>query len=68
MAGVVELVAVGVIVVFAIGAVFGVIFIVVAGIKAEENVARRRRATTLYGQPSSAMNRGVRKLLTGTRG
>jgi hypothetical protein len=67
MASVVELVAVGAIVVFAIGAVFGVIFIVVAGIKAEENVARRRRATTLHGQPASAMNRGVRKLLTGAR-
>ena len=65
MASVVELVAVFVIVVFVIGAVFGVIFIVVAGVKAEENVARKRRASTLRDEPTSTMARGVRKLLTG---
>ena len=63
MAGTVELLAVGVIVVFAIGAMFGVILIVAAGIKTEENVARRRnlararRSTTLYDEPTSTMTR-----------
>jgi hypothetical protein len=67
MAAVVELAAVFLVVAFVIGAVFGVIFIVVTGIKAEENVARKRRATTLHNQAASAMTRGVRKLLTGAR-
>lgn len=62
MASVVELVAVLNIVVFVIGAAVGVIFIVAAGVKAEENVARRRRATTLRDEPASSMTRGVRRL------
>ena len=62
MASVVELVAVFVIVVFVIGAVFGVIFIVAAGVKAEENVARKRRATTLRDEPANIMTQGVRRL------
>jgi hypothetical protein len=48
--------------VFVIGAVFGVIFIVAAGVKAEENVARQRRATTLRDEPTNTMTRGVRRL------
>ena len=68
MASTTELVAVIIIAVFFIGTAFGVILIVAAGIKAEENVARRRnlarwgRATTLYDEPSSTMTRGVRRL------
>lgn len=68
MASTTELVAVIVIAVFFIGTAFGVILIVAAGIKAEENVARRRnvvrweRATTLYDEPTSTMTRGVRRL------
>ena len=50
MAGVVELVAVIVIVAFSLGGVFAVILIVAAGIHAEENVARKRRSTTLHDQ------------------
>jgi hypothetical protein len=68
MASTTELVAVIIIAVFFIGTAFGVILIVAAGIKAEENVARRRnlarrsRATTLYDEPTSTMTRGVRRL------
>jgi hypothetical protein len=68
MASTTELVAVIIIAVFFVGTTFGVILIVAAGIKAEENVARKRnlarwgRATTLYGEPSSTMTRGVRRL------
>jgi hypothetical protein len=70
VANVVELVAVVAIVAFVVGATFGVILIVVAGIKAEENVARkrnlaRRRATTLYDEPAGAVARGVRWVTTG---
>ena len=70
MANVVELVAVVTIVAFVIGATFGVILIVVAGIKAEENVARKRnlarqRATTLYDEPAGTVARGVRWVTTG---
>jgi hypothetical protein len=70
VANVVELVAVVAIIAFVIGASFGVIIIVAAGIKAEENVARRRnrarqRATTLYDEPASTMTRGVRWVTTG---
>jgi hypothetical protein len=66
MANVFELVAITAIVAFFIGGAFGVIFIVAAGIKAEESVARKRnlarqqRATTLYDEPTSTMTRGVR--------
>jgi hypothetical protein len=68
MASYVELVAVVIIAIFAVGVLFGVVLIVAAGIKAEENVARSRnrarqqRATTLYDEPSSTMTRGVRRL------
>ncbi len=62
MAGVVELVAVFIIVVFTMGAVAGVIFIVAAGVRAEEDVARRRRSTTLRDGPSSRTTRGIRRL------
>lgn len=62
MAGVVELVAVVIIVTFVIGAVFMMILIVAAGVRAEENVARHRRATTLRDEPTSTMTRGVRRL------
>ena len=62
MAGVVELVAVFVIVAFTVGAIFMMILIVAAGVRAEENVARKRRATTLRDEPTSTMTRGVRKL------
>jgi hypothetical protein len=62
MAGVVELVAVSVIIAFAVGGIFMMILIVAAGIRAEENVARQRRATTLRDEPTSNMTRGVRKL------
>jgi hypothetical protein len=68
MASVTEVVAVIVIAVFFVGTAFGVILIVAAGIKAEENVARRRheariqRSTTLYDEPTSTMTRGVRRL------
>lgn len=65
MASVIELVAVFVIVAFVIGAAFGVIFIVVAEVKAEESVARKQRVTTLRDEPTNTMARGVRKLLTG---
>lgn len=64
MASVFELVAVAAIVAFLLGGVFGVIFIVANGIKAEEKVARQRararqRATTLYDEPTSNLTRGV---------
>jgi hypothetical protein len=62
VAGVVELVAVVVIVAFVIGGVFAVILVVAAGIHAEENVARKRRSTTLHDQAVSDMTRGVRRL------
>jgi len=63
MANVFELVAVTAIVAFLLGGVFGVIFIVANGIKAEEKVAlqrarARQRATTLYDEPSN-LTRGV---------
>jgi hypothetical protein len=66
MASAVELVAVGVIVVFVIGTSCGVILVVAMGIRAEEKLARRRsrarqRATTLYDEPVSVMTRGVRR-------
>jgi hypothetical protein len=57
MASIVELTAGFVIVMFVIGAVFGVILCVAAGVKAEENLARRRRATTLRDEPTSTMKR-----------
>jgi hypothetical protein len=63
MASVVELVAVFIIVVFVIGAAFGVVLIVASGVKAEENVARQRRATTLRDEPDSTLTRGVRRLM-----
>jgi hypothetical protein len=64
MANVFELVAVAAIVAFLLGGVFGVIFIVANGIRAEEKVAReraraRQRATTLYEEPTSNLTRGV---------
>jgi hypothetical protein len=68
MASVTGLIVVIAIVVFCVGAVFGVIFIVATGIRAEEAVARRRglerrgRGTTLYDEPTSTMTRGVRRL------
>jgi hypothetical protein len=61
MASAVALVPVGIIVV-AVGAIFGVILIVAAEDKAEENVARKRRPTTLYGEATSTVTRGVRRL------
>jgi hypothetical protein len=65
MANVFELVAITAVVAFLLGGVFGVIFIVSNGIRAEEKVARnraraRQRATTLYDQPTSYLTRGVR--------
>jgi NhaP-type Na+/H+ or K+/H+ antiporter len=70
MANVVELAAVGAIVAYVIGVASGVIFMVAAGIRVEEKVARRRnlarrRATTLYDEPTTPMTRGVRWMTTG---
>ena len=70
MASVVELAAVGAIVAYVIGIASGVIFMVAAGIRVEEKVARRRnlarqRGVTLYGEPTSAMTRSARWLNTG---
>lgn len=62
MAMYLELVAVFVIVVFVVGAVAGLMFIEAAGINAEENVARKRRSTTLRDEPSSNVTRGIRRL------
>lgn len=62
MAGVVELVAVVIVVAFVVGAIFMMVLIVAAGVRAEENVARQRRATTLRDEPTSTMTRGVRRL------
>jgi hypothetical protein len=62
MAGVAELRALFVIVMFIIGAVFGLIFVVAAGVKAEENLACRRRATVLRDGPTAITTRGVRRL------
>jgi hypothetical protein len=61
VANVVELVAVVAVVAFVIGATFGVILIVAAGIKAEENVARRRNRA----RQRATMARGVRWVTTG---
>ena len=65
MANVFELVAGTAVVAFLLGGVFGVIFIVANGIRAEERVARARararvRATTLYDESTSNLTLGVR--------
>jgi uncharacterized protein YebE (UPF0316 family) len=70
MASVVELAAVGAIVAYVIGIASGVIFMVAAGIRVEEKVARgrnlaRQRGATLYEEPTNTMTRGVRWLTTG---
>lgn len=70
MASVVELAATGAIVAFVIGVASGVIFMVAAGIRVEEKVARRRnlarqRGVTLYGDATSTMTRSTRWLTTG---
>jgi hypothetical protein len=66
MASGAELVAVGVIVVFVIGGLCGVILAVAIGIRAEDKLARARsrmlpRVTTLYDERVSVMTRGVRR-------
>jgi hypothetical protein len=56
---------------FLAGVVSGALLIIVAGIHAEEkvarkrNLARQRRATTLYDEPTDTMTRGVRRITTG---
>jgi hypothetical protein len=71
MAGYVGLVAVIVIVIFAAGILFGVILIVAAGVKAEDQATMRRknRALVLREEPGSNLARGVRRLTgVGQRG
>jgi hypothetical protein len=70
MASVVELAAVGAIVAYVLGIASGVIFMVAAGIRVEEKVARgrnlaRQRGVTLYDEPISTMTRSARWLNTG---
>ena len=70
MASVVELAATGAIVSFVIGVASGVIFMVAAGIRVEEKMARsrnlaRQRGVTLYGDATNTMTRGTRWLTTG---
>ena len=65
VANIFELVAITAVVAFLLGGVFGVIFIVANGIRAEEKGAReraraRQRATTLYDESTSNLTRGVR--------
>src|SRR5579875_3007655 len=64
MASYVGLVAVIVIVIFAAGILFGVILIVAAGVKAEDQATLRRknRELVLREEPANSLARGVRRL------
>ncbi len=64
MASYVGLVAVIVIVIFVAGILFGVILIVAAGVKAEDQATlrRRNRDLVLREEPVSNLARGVRRL------
>ncbi len=64
MASYVGLVAVIVIVIFAVGFLIGAILIVAIGIKAEDKATMRRlnRALVLREQPAGYLARGVRRL------
>ncbi len=64
MASYVGLAAVIVIVIFAAGILFGVILIVAAGVKAEDQATlrRRNRDLVLREEPASSLARGVRRL------
>jgi hypothetical protein len=64
MAGYVGLLAVIVIVIFAVGFLIGAILIVAIGIKAEDKATMRRgdRSLVLREQPAGYLTRGVRRL------
>jgi len=64
MASYVGVVAVIVIVIFIVGVLFGVILIVAAGVKVEDEATMRRknRALVLREEPAGFVLRGVRRL------